>query len=47
MKMGNVRVAAAIFSPFPIQNRTGNALVVDYVFDPLVTAFGGFADFLN
>ena len=42
-----MRVAASVFSPFPIQNWTGDALVVDYVFDPLVTAFGGFADFLH
>jgi hypothetical protein len=46
MEMRNVWVAF-VFAPLPVKNWTANSFVVNYVFDPLVTAFGDFANLLD
>ena len=45
--MGNVWVGTFVFAPLPVEDWTANSFVVDDVFDPLIAAFGNFANLLN
>jgi len=44
--MRNVWVSF-VFPPLPVQDRTANPFIVDYVFDALIASFGDFANLLN
>ena len=45
--MRAVRIRAAILSALPVENRTHNFAIVDYVFDALITLLGAFANLLD
>jgi hypothetical protein len=46
MEMRNVGISL-VFAPLPVKDWTANSFIVNNVFNPLIAAFGGFANLFN